>query len=294
MSKNKNRSEESIQPPSEEEIARLLKAFKPQPSEDFYQRMETAPWAASMKAGTRLQAFRRRHFGIGSPPALPGLRVALAATAILLVIVVVTLASPSLQAVAQQILQFISPAPTDQLTLHVTVHPPGTQEPLNAANRYPLTLTEAEEMAGYPVRVISKLPPGVSFTGAHFNPDLQAVTLRYTGVGQTLLFTQRPFGEVTDYATVGASAPVEVVTVAGKPAEFVAGGWKVMETNDRIQATAAPGTQVNLGVYWDPTLPQCMLRWQAGDMQYEILSTKTTQGITIEKDDLTTMAESIE
>ena len=93
---------------------------------------------------------------------------------------------------------------------------------------------------------------------------------------------------------VGASAPVEIVIVRGVPGEFVTGGWMATDANDRIQATAAPGTQVSLGVYWDPTLPQRILRWQEGNILYEILSTKTAQGITIDKDELIAMAESIE
>jgi hypothetical protein len=294
MIENKPQSIAPNQPPSEEEIAALMQAFKPQPSENFYQRMENAPWAASRKTNKRLPAFMNRLFGMESTSPLPDLRVALASIAILLVIIVVTLASPSLQAVAQQILQFIIPAPTDELTLQVTVQPSGTQDALNAAERYPLTLTQVEETAGYSVKAISELPQGITFTGARYNPNLQAVTLRYTGVGQTLLFTQRPIGDVSEITTVGASAPVEIATVHDSPAEFVTGGWKVTDTNDRIQATPAPGTQVSLGVYWDPSLPQCILRWQEGNMQYEILSTKTAQGINFDKDDLIAMAESIE
>jgi hypothetical protein len=219
--------------------------------------------------------------------------VALASFAILLVIVLVTLASPSLQAVAQQLLQFIIPAPTDELTLQVTVQQPGTQEPLNAAERYPLTVNQAEEAVGYPISVISKLPQGLTLAGARYNPDLQAVSLLYMGAGQTLVFTQRPIGEIIEFTTVGASAPVEIVSVHGVAAEFVTGGWKVTGTNDRIQSTPAPGTQVSLGVYWDPSLPQYILRWQEGNTQYEFLSNKTAQGITIDKDDLIAMAESI-
>ncbi len=293
MNKDKDQSEESNHSTFEEEITTLFNVFKPRPSKDFYRRMESAPWSTPRKTINRFETFLRRLFGVGNPSPLPGLRVALATFAILLVIVIVTLASPSLQAVAQQLLQFIIPAPTDELTLQMTVQQPGTQEPLNAVERYPLTLTQAEETAGYSVSVISKLPQGLTLAGARYNPDLQAVSLLYTGAGQTLLFTQRPVGEINEFTTVGASAPVEIVSVHGLPAEFVTGGWKVTDTNDRIQSTPAPGTQVSLGVYWDPSLPQYILRWQEGNTQYEILSTKTAQGITINKDDLIAMAESI-
>jgi len=293
MSKDKDQSEEYNSSTFEVEITKLFNAYKPRPSKDFFRRMENAPWAASRKTGSRFETLLRRLFEVGSPSSLPGFRVALASFAILLVIVLVTLASPSLQAVAQQLLQFIIPAPTDELTLQVTVQQPGTQEPLNAAERYPLTVNQAEEAAGYPISIITKLPQGLTLAGASYNPELQAVSMLYMGAGQTLVFTQRPIGEINEFTTVGASAPVEIVSVHGLAAEFVTGGWIVTGTNDRIQSTPAPGTQVSLGVYWNPSLPQYILRWQEGNTQYEFLSTKTAQGITIDKDDLIAMAESI-
>ena len=294
MRRNHNQPDNELQPPSEEEIVSYLEAFQPHPSSDYYHRMESAPWTAPKKTGLSFPNFVNWLTGIGNSFRRPRIRVALASTVLLLVIVLVTLTSPTLQAVAQKILHFIVPAPTDELTLQVTVQPLGTQEPLNAAERYPLTLTQAEELSGYPLRVIAQLPEGISFTGAQYNPNLHAVTLRYAGARRTLLFTQHPVGDITEYATVGASAPVEIVIVRGVPGEFVTGGWMATDANDRIQATAAPGTQVSLGVYWDPTLPQRILRWQEGNILYEILSTKTAQGITIDKDILIKLAESIE
>ena len=294
MRESQNQPDGVHRPPSEEEIVSYLETFQPYPSEDYYLRMETAPWTVPEETGSRISGLMNWLTGMDNSFPRPGVRVALASTVLLLVIILVTLASPKLQAVAQQILHFIVPAPTDELALQVTVQPSGTQEPLNAAERYPLTSIQAEELSGYPIRVFAQLPEGITLTGAQYNPNLHAVTLLYAGAVQTILFTQRPVGEITEYATVGASAPVENVTVHGVPGEFVTGGWIVTDTNDRIQATPAPGTQVSLGVYWDPTLPQRILRWQEGVMLYEILSTKTAQGITIDKDILIKLAESIE
>ena len=101
------------------------------------------------------------------------------------------------------------------------------------------------------------------------------------------------FDNLMDKGTVGASAPIEIVAVGDVQGEFVAGGWRAEDPNGGIPGNSAPGTQVNLGVYWDSALPQRMLRWQAGQMHFEILSTKTGPGIDLEKDDLITMAESI-
>ena len=75
--------------------------------------------------------------GMGNSFHLPGMRVALASTLLLLVIILVTLASPKLQAVAQQILQFIVPAPTDELALQVTVQPSGTHGTIECCRKIP-------------------------------------------------------------------------------------------------------------------------------------------------------------
>jgi hypothetical protein len=294
MRENRFQPDSEQRPPSEEQIISYLEAFQPHPSEEFFLRMESAPWRATDEDRSSIFNFMDWLTGMSNSFHIPGMRVALASTLLLLVIILVTLASPKLQAVAQQILQFIVPAPTDELALQVTAQPSGTIEPLNAAERYPLTITQAEGLSGYPLRVIVNLPDGITITGAQYNPNLRAVTMRYAGTGQTLLFTQRPVGEIMEYASVGASAPVEIVIVRGVPGEFVTGGWIVTDTNDRIQATAAPGTQISLGVYWDPTLPQHMLRWQEGNMLYEILSTRTAYGVTIGKEELISLAESIE
>jgi hypothetical protein len=44
-----------------------------------------------------------------------------------------------------------------------------------------------------------------------------------------------------------------------------------------------------LGVYWNPDLPQKMLRWEEGGMMYELLSS----GPSIGKDKLLSIAETI-
>jgi len=290
---NDPQTSKNPQPPSEEQLTALLKAFKPHPSEEFHNRMESAPWHKARPAYPRFSNPIQWLMGIYQDTPLRSLRMVMASATLLIVIIVFTLAFPSLQALAQQFLQFFIPAPTDELALQVTISPTGTQEALNAEGRYPLTLDEAQKLAAYPLDVPTKLPEGVSLTGANYNPDLETVTLRYQGPEYTLLFNQRVHGKISEFSTVGASAPVETVQVNGLPGEFVVGGWRLEDSNDRINSTATPGTQVSLGVYWDPTLPQYILRWQVGEMQYEILYIQTGSAEMITKNEIINIAESI-
>ena len=291
---NDPKSSNNHLPPSEEQLAGLLKSFRPHPSNEFHNRMESAPWHKDHPAYTRSSNIIQWLMGIYQDTPLQSWRIVMASSTLLIVIIVLTLAFPSLQALAQQFLHFFIPAPTDELALQVTISPTGTQEALNAEGRYPLTLDEAQKLAGYPLDIPTQLPEGVSLTGANYNPDLEIVTLRYLGPGYTLLFNQRVHGQISEYSTVGASAPVETVLLNGIPGEFVVGGWRLEDSNDRINTTATSSTQVSLGVFWDPTLPQFILRWQVGEMQYEILCIQTGPAEMITKNELINLAESID
>ena len=145
MRESQNQPDGVHRPPSEEEIVSYLETFQPYPSEDYYLRMATAPWTVPEQTGSRISGLMNWLTGMDNSFPRTGVRVALASTVLLLVIILVTLASPKLQAVAQQIIHFIVPAPTDELALQVTVQPSGTQEPLNAAKRYPTVLNGTEQ-----------------------------------------------------------------------------------------------------------------------------------------------------
>ena len=102
--------------------------------------------------------------------------------------------------------------------------------------------------------------------------------------------TQRRLGEIEEYSSVGASAPVEIVPVRGVEGEYVVGGWRFSSDGEKPSFTAVPNNDVDIGVVWDPELPQRILRWQEEDFIYEILLTGSHSLV---KSDLLIIAEQI-
>jgi hypothetical protein len=234
----------------EEEFSRLARHFHPQPGQRFYERMAAAPWKAA-------------------PPQNRPWRVLAGAFLFVLLIVGVSFSYPQLRASAQQWLYYFMTSPSDQLSLQVVV-PDAESEPQNwVVSDFPFTLAEVERLASYPVLRPAALPPGLQFSGAHFNKWRQEVTLKYSGPEQTLLLQQRPASHLREYTRIGQDTPVEKVIVRGVEGEAVWGAWR-MSTNPRLLETSPPGTEVSVGVYWDAGYPQLILRWQEGEMIYEL------------------------
>jgi len=252
MSKENFSNRNKTKKPTEEEIEALLVNFKPQPGKRFYQKMANAPW-------------QQRSFRF-----TPRVLRSLAVTAfVLIVALVVTLTIPSVGATARQLLNFFRPSTSDQRTLTAPFPLPGSQ----VGTYYSLSLEQAQKEAGYPLKTINLPPDNMVFTGAHVDSSLQAASLRYTNGKENMIFTQRPLGMVEEYSSIGASATVEPVQVRGVQGEFVSGGWRQQDNQASIKETSLPGTQTNLGLYWDAGFPQHILRWQEGGMAFEMIYT---------------------
>lgn len=263
MSAKKLPQDQESHPPGETQIEALFAAFKPRPGQDFHRRMQTAPWNEALAPG---QKPRLASWLSG----LPARAVLVAAAVTLLLLVTATLAIPSLRAVAGQIMLYFAPAQADQLSLQVTVPPTGEAGAFASIPDYALTLSQAGELAGYPLKQIHSPPPGFAFTGAHFEPALRSVALRYQSANAALYLTQRPLGEVEEVHSIAPGAVVETVQVGQAYAEYVTGGWRLNPGTGPNLATATLGTQVSLDLSWDPDLPQQTLRWQADGMLYEL------------------------
>jgi hypothetical protein len=203
------------------------------------------------------------------------LRVAAAAVFLLAFIIIGTLASPTLRAFAEQLMHFFVPSQEDHISVQVTIPFPGRPGSFESPDYFSLDLSEAQKLAGFPIQQIGRLPSGYAFSGAHFDPNLKAVSSRYSKDSSFLVFTQRPSGKVQEYFSVGASAAVKTVEVRGIQGEYVTGGWRVSPQESARIETAVPGTQVSLAAHWDPSLPQDTLRWQERGMIYEIRAAGT-------------------
>jgi hypothetical protein len=182
------------------------------------------------------------------------------------------------------------------MVLQVTAPSPGDPNIFGSPGYFNLTLPEAERQAGFKVRTISVsevtyLIPGLEFTGAHYDTNLQAVIIRYSAENHSLFLTQRKHSTIEEYNTIGPETMVEQVNVRGVMGEYVTGGWKSAETP---MITPRPGDQVNLDVTWDPSLPQHILRWEESGFLFEILtSAGLGRQIDIEKEELIKIAESM-
>jgi hypothetical protein len=268
MSKDEPIRQVEAQPPSEDEIVALLSQIQPRPGRRFYQKMDHAPWEGL-------------HSWLPQRVVHP-----LAVAAIMITIILgAAFTIPSVQATARQLLNYFLPSSSDQRTVLAPFPIPGS----NLEIYYGLNMEQAQQQAGYSLKTLGALPDNMAFAGAHFEPSLKAVALRYTNGTNDLIFTQRLLGNVEEYSSIGASATVEPILVHGVQGEFVSGAWRLQTNQSSIQATSNPGTQAKLGLYWDADLPQHILRWQENGMSFEIIST----GDALRKEELVEIANSI-
>lgn len=267
---------EPPQPPDEAEIERLMGEFRPRPGPRFYDRMESAPWFQ--------QAQRHR----GPAP----LRFVSIFGLVLLLVLTTTLSIPSLRAMGEQIVHFFMPEPADRMNLQVTVPGPSVADGFGSPKDYSLTFDEAQRLVGFPLGQLTLIPPEVAFSGAYYDQELNSVSIRYSAENFVLLLTQRKRSKnIQEYSSIGANAPVETVPVRGVQGEYVRGGWRMKPEASQALNTAAPGSQVSLGVYWDPELPQTTLRWMEDDRMYEL---RFSGAKFLEKDRLIQIANSIQ
>ncbi len=142
---------------------------------------------------------------------------------------------------------------------------------------FPLTLEEAADAAGFPVRNPARLPSFLHLDGAVYIPESRAVILAYRteSSNQVLRLTQQWVGELESVASIGASAEVEAVRIGELNGEYVSGGWRHPGLATPL-ANAAPGINITLEATWDSTTGIQVLRWQQGEMLYELLSISAT------------------
>jgi hypothetical protein len=161
---------------------------------------------------------------------------------------------------------------------------------------YPLTLAEAEKLAGYKVLQPSSLPEILSFLGAAYKPEEKMVRtsfMRSQDIGQTtdgLLLSEQPIPEsgayplssfivgtkteVDKYAPGIIVGTVERIQVGGVMTQYVEGNWQ--------------GTDC-CGWKWSPDPYLKRLRWQTKDMAFEL----SYVGLEITKEDILKIAESL-
>jgi hypothetical protein len=188
------------------------------------------------------------------------------ACAIVLVIII-----PSARVAASQIIHLFLPEPSNQLNVQVTLTSLGDLVYFSDPANFPLSITEAQQLAGFGVKEISLLPEGLAFIGSRYDPSYNAVTLLYEANDYKLFLTQRPLGNREDVFSIGESANVRNVKIGSSDGEFVEGGWKAVSTQPASE-NQAPANTMNIYAIWDNKMSQSTLRWQAGGIVYELRS----------------------
>lgn len=236
----------SLPPPEEEQIEALLRLVRPRPGKRFYQRMASAPW--------RKQAWRwgrQRMLSLG--------------LALLVVVFVGVITSPSLYALGEQLWRFFLPEAEDRLVIALGTPGAAGASQLSGPQGFPLAIEEAQQQAGFAPKVLpAQASPALS--GFRYEAVTGAVRSLYQAQDYNLYLSQRSLEGVREQAAVGPAAQVEIVSVAGLSGEYVSGGWRLPSG-----ATLSPGEPAQLDVVWDAALPQRTLRWQDGEFAYEML-----------------------
>ncbi len=259
-------------PPDDEAIADLFESIQPRPGTEFHNTMARQPWNAA----------RRPPEGV----VLHLQRLAALAALVFLFVLILSIASPTLEVVAQRLMHFFQPGISDQTTFQIPL-----EDINNPEARFSLTVAEAELLAGFEAHLPGQLPQGFAFSGAAFDTDREAIVINYHAEqsGAVLRVFQSQAGE--EYQQIGASAGVESVLVGDAIGEYVSGAWSVPAVKSTLEADTAEST-LPLEATWNPDAEIQFLRWKANDRQYEILyagngSEKLTQA------DLIALAESM-
>ena len=222
-----------------------------------------------------------------------------ALSALVVLLVAATFATPWGKAFAQSLFQFFAvaegdsfPLPTEQIALYNNVptvaptfaaqlKPIETEEPPAPAPTrdpyYSLTVSEAEAQAGFDVLEPAYLPPYFTFRGAAYDPDRRVVTLVYKydgGLGRDRVGIYIGQQRLSDYdpracpsCQIGPSAVVQTVRIGNVTGEYVGGAWR------GPQATSMPGASATPEMVWDPTPFFRTVGWQEEEMRF------TVQGI---------------
>lgn len=236
---------------SEEEtvIVERLQRFQPRPSQTAYQRMANAPWVNLKETTSIMQIVSRSR----------RTRIVLAALVMTVVASTVVWTTPSLRAVAQELLGTLFNREASSMI---------SVEPFDRANPGDTALTDTlrevstvENQAGFVVRQPQSIPPGYIFAGAGYTESRHAVSLVYIRPGAELTVTQQPveyaeYGLLTDgNSGIGPDAPVETVQIGDIAGEYVAGTWVMTSDNQAV---------------WQANVSSQRLRWQEDNMIYEI------------------------
>lgn len=192
----------------------------------------------------------------------------------MLLAIALLFSNPRVQAFAQEILRFFTPAqsntfalPTQNTVPDITATPTFAApvlagcEDVSASLTYRCVVGGAEVAIGFDVRELPSDPEGFTFAGVSADPTQNLVRLTYARDGGELTITQIHGAAVASaWESTWAAVPtdsVEKTPINGFEGEYVRGIFVVKSQS---------GTEA----VWEPDAPVQRLRWREGDMQFEI------------------------
>jgi len=192
--------------------------------------------------------------------------------------------TPQGRAWAQEVLHFFTRAGSDTLPVQswqLTPLPtPGTPTPdPSSILDVHQTVEEVQTLVNHRIMQPAWAPDVLSLVGASYQPDHAIVRIFYrTPDSDGLVLKQESFQRSENCSlcgTVGASAPVETVTIGATSGEYVEGVWKLTDK----------------GPVWESDPYQKTLRWQMDHTAFELSYMGNPDTVT--KEDLMKIAESL-
>jgi hypothetical protein len=223
------------------------------------------------------------------------LRLAGVTSLALALLAAAVLVTPQGRALAQSVWQLFTPAQTETFAVPADMGQPAPEGmPTAVSPEYDLgncaegdlacQVSHAEELAGFDALAPAGDIPGLSFFRAVWDPALQEIRLEYTaeGLGSHLMLTaRRGLADDMRWDQIAPSAEVQPVTVNGAAGEYVEGTYVVL-----------PGASE---ATWQPNAPNQRLRWQVGEMVYEIEKLGDVEPVEyLDQGGLIALAESLE
>ncbi|MBW8010088.1 MAG: hypothetical protein FVQ83_02445 [Chloroflexi bacterium] len=235
-------------------IVEELLSFRPIPSQQFYKRMERAPWRK-----VKLTKMHRRRW-----------QAAIAIVLLLILSLTTPILSPSFEAVAERLVKFFNFSETDSTNIQLTNSISAESRIVLRESDFPLTIGQVQNLSPINLSNPTLSSFNLVFFGASYNTETQQAIFYYRGTNLHLLITQQPAGDF--FQEVGISATVESVQIEDLYGEFVSGGWVVSPVGSPTPEETQSGNRETVTAIWDPNLLHLTLQWQSEDILYSIMS----------------------
>lgn len=285
-----------LPPPEIDEIEALLRAYRPNPGQRLYVQAAAAEWMkpantiAHRITGMLMPLTRQKRL---SQWAFVFLLAALLIFSLMLF-------TPLGRSLAQSFTQFFQVAPADHKTEVVSLTPYPTPDPLYPYNIYTLSVAQAEELAGFKVKVLTNLPDDRwVFHGAKYESETQQVSLFYTlpsiystpldPIEDYFMTVSEQRGAFENFWGECPNGTITKVKVNNWPAELADGAMWVTTT------PPSPGITREWSCQPVPSGHAMSLRWEEADLKYQLTVLQFADDISawLDHQDLVNLAENM-